>query len=93
MTERADITLPGTYSREVSLGTVKFLQDVWCVLEMKTRFLLQGWYWYAIRPLVFPLGVLFWLRVMLPDDPDVNRRIMAGALVLGVSLSTANQTS
>ena len=91
MTRGAEAGLHGTYPGEVGLGAAKFFRDVWCILEMKTLFLLQGWYWYAIRPLVFPLGVLFWLRVMVPDDPDTNRRILAGALVLGVSLSTANQ--
>ena len=90
MTGRAEIGSYGTYSEGVSSGGVKFLRDVWCVLEMKTLFLLRGWYWYAIRPLVFPLGVLFWLRVMIPDDPDVNRRILSGAVVFGISLSTAN---
>jgi ABC-2 type transport system permease protein len=72
---------------------VKFRQDVWSVLEMKFLFLVRGWYWWVIRPLVFPLGVLFWLRVMLPDDPDINRRVLAGAMVFGVSFSTANNLS
>lgn len=90
MTRTAEVGVRGTYSEEASLGAVKFLRDVWCVLEMKTLYVVRGWYWYAIRPLVFPLGVLFWLRVMVPDDPDTNRRILAGAVVFGVSLSTAN---
>ena len=90
MTRGPEIGFPGTYSGEVSLGAVKFFRDVWCVLELKTQFLLQGWYWYAIRPLVLPLGVLFFLRVMVPDDPDSNRRILSGAGVFGVTLSTAN---
>lgn len=90
MTGGAEFEFHGTHSKEPSLGVVKFLRDVWCVLEMKTLFLLRGWYWYAIRPLVFPLGVLFWLRVMVPGDPGVNLRILSGAIVFGVSLSTAN---
>jgi ABC-2 type transport system permease protein len=69
---------------------LKFFRDVWSILEMKVLFLVQGWYWFAIRPLVFPLGVLFWLQVMVPDDPEVGRRILAGSVVFGVSLSTAN---
>ena len=85
-----EIGLHGTYSEGTYLGTVKFLRDVWCVLEMKALFAMRGWYWYAMRPLVFPLGVLFWLRVMVPDDPDINQRMLAGAVVFGVSLSTAN---
>lgn len=60
---------------------------------MKFLFLLRAWYWYVIRPLVFPLGVLFWLRVMVPNDPEANTRILAGAIVFGVSLSSANLLS
>ena len=93
MTGSADIRDTDDCSGNASLGAVKFLRDTWSVLEMKARFLIQGWYWYMIRPLVFPLGVLFWLRVMVPDDPDVNRRMLAGAVVFGLSLSTANLLS
>lgn len=93
MTGEAEIELRGTHLKGTSLGAVKFLRDVWSVLEIKLRFLLRGWYWYAIRPMVFPLGVLFWLRVMLPDDPDVNARILSGAVVFGVALSIGNQLS
>lgn len=71
----------------------KFLQDVQTVMEMKFLFLLRGWYWFLIRPLVFPLGVLFWLRVMVPDDPVGNTRVLAGAIIFGVSISTANMLS
>lgn len=74
-------------------STAKFLRDSWSILEMKSLFLLRGWYWYIIRPLVFPIGVLFWLRVIVPDDIETNRRILAGALVFGVSLSNANLLS
>lgn len=80
----------GPYGAPLSQGAVKYLRDVWCILEIKLLFVLRGWYWYIARPLVFPLGVLFWLRVMVPDDPDVNQRVMAGAIVFGISLSTAN---
>jgi len=90
MTERSEIGLPEVYPTHFSRGIVKLVRDTWCVVEMKALFLLGGWYWYIIRPLVFPLGVLFWLRIMVPDDPEMNRRILAGAVVFGVSLSTAN---
>jgi ABC-type multidrug transport system permease subunit len=60
---------------------------------MKFLFLFKGWQWYLIRPLVFPLGVLFFLKVIVPDDPDTNRRFLVGAMVFGVSFSTANQLS
>jgi len=90
MIDGADIGSSGTYPGNNNQRTVKFLRDTWSVLEMKFLFLLSGWYWFIIRPLVFPLGVLLWLRIMIPDDPDINRRMLAGALVFGVSLSTAN---
>ncbi len=90
MTSRAEVGPVGQANLAVAGGWVKFFRDAGSVLEMKLIFLLRGWYWYLIRPLVFPLGVLFWLRVMVPDDPEVNQRVMAGAIVFGVSLSTAN---
>ena len=71
----------------------KYFSDVFTIVEMKIRFMVRGWYWYAVRPLVFPLGVLFWLKVMVPDDQEANLRIMAGAVVFGISLSTANMLS
>jgi len=72
---------------------MKYLNDVFTIVEMKILFMIRGWYWYALRPLVFPVGVLFWLKVMVPDDLETNTRIMAGAIVFGISLSTANMLS
>jgi ABC-type multidrug transport system permease subunit len=88
--ETTDLEFDGVWANETEAGPLKFLQDVWSVLEMKILFLVRGWYWFAIRPLVFPLGVLFWLQVMVPDDPEGSQRILAGSVVFGVSLSTAN---
>jgi len=69
----SEIEGPGVYPGIVSQGGVKFWRDVLSVLEMKLLFLVRGWQWYIIRPLVFPLGILFFLRVMVPDDPNINR--------------------
>lgn len=93
MTSQTEIITNMESKRVVTTGALKFLRDVASILEMKLIFLLRGWYWYLIRPLVFPLGVLFWLKVMVPDNPDVNLRVMAGAVIFGVSLSTANMLS
>ena len=93
MTGPVNFSTASSAGSAVSPGAAKFVRDVASVLEMKLLFLLRGWYWYLVRPLVFPLGVLFWLRVMVPDDPEVNLRVMAGAVVFGVSLSTANMLS
>lgn len=93
MRRQAEITILDAPSRSISRAALKFFRDAWSVLEMKILFLLRAWYWYVIRPLVFPLGVLFWLRVMVPNDPEANTRILAGAIVFGVSLSSANMLS
>ena len=93
MTAASDINSSASLDRSFLPAMGKFLQDVQAVMEMKFLFLLRSWYWFLIRPLVFPLGVLFWLRVMLPDDPVGNTRVLAGAIVFGVSLSTANMLS
>ena len=90
MSKRTDAKFSDTLLGDASTGHLKFVRDFWSVLEIKFLFLMRGWYWYLIRPLVFPLGVLFWLRVILPEDADINLRILAGAIVFGVSLSTAN---
>jgi ABC-type multidrug transport system permease subunit len=93
MTAPPELEAPGAYPQIVTHGLVKFQRDVWSVLEMKFLFLIRGWQWYLVRPLVFPLGVLFFLKVIVPDDPSMNQRFLVGAMVFGVSFSTANQLS
>lgn len=63
------------------------------VLEMKVRILIDGWYLWLMRPLVFPLGIFYWLKIMAPDDPDVVRRVLTGAIIFGFSLSATNMLS
>ena len=70
--------------------SLKFLSDVFGVFYIKVLFLMRGWYWYLIRPLVFPVGVYYWLRSVAPEDPEVVLRVVTGVIVLGVSLLTAN---
>ena len=84
------ITIPTVEAPGLSYGNLKFFRDVWTVLEMKLLFLLQGWILYFIRPLVFPMAIFFWLRIVAPEDPDVVRRMMTGAIIFGFALSTAN---
>jgi len=89
----ADLTDIGhTISDQIVLPHryVKFLRDVWSVLELKFLFLKGGWGWYLIRPLVFPLGMYYFLRTVVPDEPEAIRRVMTGAMVFGVSLMMAN---
>ena len=82
-----------TKEKGYTADAVKYLGDVFTIVEMKALFMVRGWYWYALRPLVFPLGALFWLKVMVPDDMETNTRIMAGAIVFGISPSAANMLS
>jgi len=80
----------GVAAGDLSYGKVKFFRDVASILEMKLLFLMRGWTLYLIRPMIFPLAIFFWLRLLAPDDPESARRIMTGAIIFGFSMSTAN---
>ena len=90
MTAQTEATITSPPTPKLSSGTVKFCQDVRSVLEIKMLLLVRGWTLHAVRPLVFPLAIFFWLRVMAPDDPEAVRRIMSGAIIFGITLSTVN---
>ena len=75
----------GVAARDLSYGKVKFFRDVASILEMKLLFLMRGWTLYLIRPIIFPLAIFFWLRLLAPDDPESARRIMTGAIIFGFS--------
>ncbi len=66
----------------------KFLRDVNSILEMKLLLMRRGWYWYLMGSLVFPIAMFYWATGMAPDDPEVLRRVMVGAMVFAVSMST-----
>lgn len=95
MCERCDSSFPNYSSSGPgnSCGTLrvmKFVYDVWSILELKVLFLKGGWGWYIIRPLVFPLGMFYFLRSVAPDNPEAVLRVMTGAMVFGVALMMAN---
>lgn len=90
MTSLAKAADTGVAAEDLSYGKVKFFRDVTAILEMKLLFLMRGWTLYLIRPIIFPLAIFFWLRLLAPDDPDSARRIMTGAIIFGFSMSTAN---
>ena len=90
MTGLPEVSQSAFPALSLSGEAAKFYRDVWTVLELKVRYLLAGWYLYVIRPLVFPLGMFYFLRSVAPDDPDVVRRLMTGAIVFGFALSTTN---
>lgn len=68
----------------------KFFVDVWSVLELKFFMMKRGWPWFLMGALVFPMGTFYWARSLAPEDPEAVRRVMAGAIVFGVTLMTAN---
>ncbi len=74
-------------------GPAKFLQDVLSILEMKLHLARQGWQWYLLGALIFPLGMFYWSRALVPDDPEAVRRLMTGTIIFGVSIMTANSLS
>ena len=90
MTAQTRVDVNDTAAMLASGSRAKFVSDALSVLEIKLLFLVHGWYWYLVRPLVIPLGLYFWLRVLVPDDPELVKRVMVGSIVFGVSISTAN---
>ena len=48
---------------QLNFGTTKFFRDVYSVLEIKALFAMRGWYLWVMRPLVFPLGIFYWLTI------------------------------
>lgn len=72
-------------------GVRKFLIDIQTILEIKFRFLLRGWFWYLIRPIVFPLSMFYFLSTVADtDNPETVLRVITGALVFGVALMMSN---
>ena len=69
-------------------GAMKLLRDVGTILEMKLILMRRGWYWHLMGSLVFPVGMFYWARGMAPDDPEAIRRVMIGAIIFAVSMTT-----
>jgi ABC-type multidrug transport system permease subunit len=90
MTQLTETSGEGSRPAPLIHGPAKFVSDVWSVLEIKTIFILKGWFLWAVRPLVFPAGIFYWLTILTPDDPDATRRILTGAIIFGFSLSATN---
>ena len=84
-TERRAVSLPPDTE-----GAAKFLSDTLTIFQMKLFLARQGWQWYVMGALIFPMGMFFWSRALAPDDPEAVRRLMTGTIVFGVSLMTAN---
>lgn len=88
---RTSADLAGPVSVELRTdGVLKFVRDVWSVLEIKMIVMIRAWYWYLINALVFPGIMFYWSRTFANDDPEAIRRMLTGAVVFGLSLMTAN---
>ena len=74
-------------------GPTKFLRDVLSIFEMKLNSARQGWQWYLMGALIFPLGMFYWSRALAPEDPEAVRRLMTGTIVFAVAIMTASSLS
>ena len=90
MTKPSETEVVNTVASDLNYGPTKFFRDTWSVFEIKILLLKRGWYLHLIRPLVFPSALFFWLRVMTPDDPEIVRRILTGAVIFGLAITTVN---
>ena len=88
MATRTDTIAPAVAGISNSRRPAKFLRDVNSVLEMKLLLMRRGWYWFLLSSLVFPIAMFYWATGMAPDDPEILRRVMVGAMVFAVSMST-----
>ena len=69
-------------------GLLKFAGDVFTVAETKLIAIRRSWYWFVLTALAVPLPIFYLVYSIAPDDREVVRRIMAGTLVFGASLTT-----
>ena len=90
MAMKAEITTGGVLTSTCPGGAGKFLSDVWTVLEMKLISQARGWMWYLLGSFAFPMSIFYWSRALAPDDDQAARRLVAGAIVFGVSMTMAN---
>ena len=71
-------------------GRLKLLLDAIAVLEMRLLAIKREWHWYLMGALVFPMSMFYWSRALGSDDPEAIRRLMIGAIIMGVSIQTVN---
>ena len=85
MARRADPAAVALYG-----GRLKLLHDAATILEMRVLAVRREWHWYLMGALVFPLSMFYWSRAMGTGDPEVVRRLMIGAVIMGVSVQTVS---
>jgi ABC-type multidrug transport system permease subunit len=71
-------------------GRLKLVLDALTILEMRLIAVKREWYWYLISALVFPMSMFYWSRALGAGDPEAVRRLMIGAVIMGVSIQTVN---
>ena len=71
-------------------GRLKVVHDAFTILEMRLLSIKREWHWYLMGALVFPLSIFYWSRALGTGDPEVVRRLMIGAIIMGVSLQTVS---
>ena len=68
-------------------GVTKFLSDVVSVFELNFIPIMRQWYLMVLMAAAFPIPWFYVTKAIAPDDPAVVRRLLAGTLVFGVSMS------
>ena len=76
--------------RYVISGPAKFVLDVVTIFEIKFLTFLRAWYWYLIGTLVFPVGMFYFARALVPDTTEAIQRAMTGTIVFGATMVTTN---
>ena len=71
-------------------GQTKFVLDIAAIFEIKFLTFLRGWYWYLIGTLVFPVGMFYFARALVPDTTEAVQRAMTGTIVFGATMVTTN---
>jgi ABC-2 type transport system permease protein len=71
----------------------KPLVDALVVLRIESLQLQRRLVLYLVVMLLFPLGVLFFARYLLPEGVDVGPRLIAGSIVFNLGITVVNSLS
>lgn len=68
----------------------KPLRDAWLVALIQLVQMRRQVYLFALVMMLFPLATLFFARFMTPEGFEPSQRLIAGAVVFGLGISTVN---
>ncbi len=85
--DRANQDLNATRGLYRTGGVTKFMSDVFSVFELNLIPMMRQWYLIVLMAAAFPIPWFYVTKAIAPDDPAVIRRLLAGTLVFGVSMS------